>query len=72
MRALLGRWCARRLMKALKLNVEVKRKYKGTINSKHPLPVAENVLDRQFSTQVPNQTGVWKSRICRHRKAGFA
>ena len=50
-----GRDRTRRLMKALNLKVKQKRKYKVTTDSKHHLPVAENVLNRQFSPQAPNQ-----------------
>ena len=50
-----GRDRTRRLMKALNLKVKQKRKYKATTDSKHQLPVAENVLNRQFSPQAPNQ-----------------
>lgn len=51
----------RRLMKALNLRVKPKRKYKATTDSKHNLPVAENVLNRQFSPTEPNQ--VWGTDI---------
>ena len=50
-----GRYRARRLMKALGLVVKPKRKYKATTDSKHRLPVAENVLNRAFSPEAPNQ-----------------
>jgi putative transposase len=45
----IGRDRTRRLMKALNLKVKQKRKYKATTDSKHNLPVAENVLNRQFA-----------------------
>jgi HTH-like domain/Integrase core domain len=51
----IGRDRTRRLMKALNLKVKRKRKYKATTDSKHNLPVAENVLNRQFGPQGPNQ-----------------
>jgi len=51
----IGRDRTRRLMKVLNLKVKQKRKYKVTTDSKHQLPVAENVLNRQFSPQAPNQ-----------------
>jgi len=34
---------------------KVSRKYKATTNSQHNLPVAENLLDRQFTADRPNQ-----------------
>ena len=51
----IGRDRVRRLMKALNLKVNQMRKYQVTTDSKHRLPVAENVLNRQFSPQGPNQ-----------------
>jgi transposase InsO family protein len=51
----IGRDKTRRLMKALKLKVKQKRKYKVTTDSKHNFPVAKNVLDRDFSPSAPNQ-----------------
>jgi len=37
------------------------RKFRNTTDSDHPLPVADNVLDRQFDPQGPNQK--WVSDI---------
>jgi transposase InsO family protein len=51
----IGRGRTRRLMKVLNLKVKQKRKYKATTDSKHQLPVAGNVLNRQFTPQGPNQ-----------------
>ncbi|TNF96109.1 MAG: IS3 family transposase [Gammaproteobacteria bacterium] len=50
-----GRDKVRRLMKSMKLKVRKKRKYKITTDSKHNLPVAENMLDRRFNPEKPNQ-----------------
>ncbi|WP_276322081.1 IS3 family transposase [Paenibacillus thalictri] len=47
-----------RIMKELGLKSRTIKKYKATTNSKHQLPVAENVLNRQFRPQAPNQTWV--------------
>ena len=38
-----------------------KRRYKVTTDSKHGLPVADNLLDRNFTPAAPNQ--VWTSDI---------
>ena len=38
-----------------------KRKYRATTNSKHDLPVAPNLLDRQFRPDAPNK--VWTADI---------
>ena len=51
----IGRDRTRRLMKALQLKVKQKRKYKVTTDSKHKLPVARNVLNRDFSPSAPNR-----------------
>jgi putative transposase len=45
----IGRDRTRRLMKVFNLKVKQKCKCKETTDSKHQLPVAENVLNRQFS-----------------------
>lgn len=57
----IGRDRTRRLMEALNLKVKPKRKYKVTTDSKHRFPVAENVLERQFNPNGPNQ--VWGTDI---------
>jgi putative transposase len=41
-------------MKALNLKVKPKRKYQMTTDSKYHLPVAENVLNRQFALRGSN------------------
>lgn len=51
----IGRERTRRLMKQLGLKVKQKRKYRVTTDSNHKLPVAKNVLQRQFSPSAPNQ-----------------
>jgi putative transposase len=50
-----------RLRRELGLRCKQKRKFKGTTNSNHNLPVAENVLDQTFAPTVPNQ--VWVTDI---------
>jgi putative transposase len=56
-----------RLMKELGLRSQTKRRYKATTDSKHDMPVAENVLDRRFEVEAPNTawvtdiTHVWTS-----------
>lgn len=52
----IGRDKTRHLMTALELKVNQKRKYKVTTDSKHKLPVAKNVLNRDFSPSAPNQS----------------
>ena len=51
----------RRLMKANGIRARHKRRYKATTDSKHALPVASNLLGRQFKTSAPNQ--VWTADI---------
>jgi transposase InsO family protein len=45
-------------MRAAGLVCKTKRKFKATTNSKHNLAVADNLLDRQFTVQQPNQAYV--------------
>ena len=47
-----------RLMRAAGLACKTKRKFIATTNSNHKLPIAPNLLDRQFTVQQPNQTYV--------------
>jgi len=47
-----------RLMKAAGLKVRCKRKFRVTTTSKHHHPVAENLLNRDFVADQPNQKWV--------------
>jgi putative transposase len=53
-----GRKRLGRLMRSAGLACKTQRKFKATTNSKHDLPVADNLLDRQFTVQKPNQVYV--------------
>lgn len=44
-----------RLMKKHGIRAKTKKKFKATTNSKHKLPVAENILERDFSPECPNK-----------------
>lgn len=44
-----------RRMKQLNLRAKAKKKFKVTTDSKHRLPVAPNLLNRDFKATVPNQ-----------------
>jgi transposase InsO family protein len=46
---------ARKLMKEADVQVKHRKKYKVTTNSNHKQPVFENVLDRKFDVEAPNQ-----------------
>jgi putative transposase len=50
-----------RLMREHRIPARHKRRHKVTTDSKHRLPVAENLLDRNFTPTAPNQ--VWTSDI---------
>lgn len=50
-----------RLMNEMGLQSITVRKYKATTNSKHALPVFENVLNQRFNVSAPNK--VWVSDI---------
>jgi putative transposase len=56
-----GKGYVERLMSANGISAKRKRKFVVTTDSKHHLPVAENILDRQFSVEEPNK--VWLSDI---------
>lgn len=43
-----------RIMQANNIHSKVKKKFKATTNSKHNLPVAENILNRNFRVDAPN------------------
>jgi transposase InsO family protein len=50
-----------RFMRENGIRARHKRRYKVTTDSKHGLPVAENLLDRNFTPDAPNQ--VWTADI---------
>lgn len=51
----------RRIRKKLGLRCKQKRKFKATTDSNHALPVAPNLLDRQFEVAAPNEA--WTTDI---------
>ena len=57
----IGRYKIRKLMRAAGLVPVWKRKFISTTDSKHTLPVAENVLNRRFNPDKPNLA--WTSDI---------
>ncbi len=54
-----------RLMKEHGIRSKTVRKYKQTTNSKHSLPVSENLLNQDFSASHPNQKWVTDITYCR-------
>ena len=44
-----------RIMRENGIRSKTRRKYKATTNSRHNLPVAENILNRDFSASAPGQ-----------------
>jgi transposase InsO family protein len=56
-----GKERVERLMRENGIHARRKRRYKVTTDSKHGLPVAPNLLDRNFTPTAPNQ--VWTSDI---------
>jgi putative transposase len=56
-----GKERVERLMRENGIRARHKRRYKVTTDSKHALPVAANLLDRNFMPTAPNQ--VWTSDI---------
>ncbi|WP_216352526.1 IS3 family transposase [Aquaspirillum sp. LM1] len=57
----LGRYKVRKLLNAFNLKTCWKRKFVHTTDSKHTLPVAENLLNRKFNPKALNQA--WASDI---------
>jgi transposase InsO family protein len=53
-----GRHRVAKLMKKANIVSKTKRKFKVTTDSKHKLPVAENILNRKFAVASPNQAWV--------------
>ena len=51
----------KRIRRKLGLRCRQKRKFKATTDSRHSLPVAENLLDQKFEASAPKQ--VWLSDI---------
>jgi putative transposase len=51
----------RRISKKLGIRCKQVKKFKATTNSKHSLPVTENLLDQKFTAEAPNET--WVSDI---------
>src|SRR6185437_14564294 len=56
-----GKERVRKLMAQHGIRARHKRKYIATSNSNHDLPVAPNLLERNFTATAPNQ--VWTSDI---------
>ncbi len=57
----IGRNAVHRLIRNYGIMARYKRKYKTTTDSRHSLPTAPNLLNRQFKVSAPNQ--VWVSDI---------
>jgi len=53
-----GRYAARTLMRAAGVECKQRRRYRVTTDSRHRLPVAENILNRQFTVAKPNEAWV--------------
>jgi putative transposase len=51
----------RRLRKKLGIRCKQVRKFKATTDSKHTLPIADNLLDQKFTVPAPNR--IWTSDI---------
>ena len=56
-----GKERVRKLMKLHGIKARGKKKFVVTTDSKHNLPIAQNLLDRNFMPEAPNQ--VWTSDI---------
>ncbi|OPX41046.1 MAG: hypothetical protein B1H13_04160 [Desulfobacteraceae bacterium 4484_190.3] len=56
-----GRHRARSLTKKTGVSVKCRKRFKRTTDSNHKLPVAPNLLDRQFEVERPNK--IWCADI---------
>ena len=56
-----GRYRARTLMALAGVSAKQHKKFKATTNSRHDLPVAPNLLEREFSVEAPDRA--WASDI---------
>lgn len=56
-----GRHKVRRLMRQNNISCKQRRRYVTTTKGNHTLPVAENILNRKFNIEKPNQ--VWAADI---------
>ena len=56
-----GKARVERLMREHEIRARHKRRFKATTDSKHNLPVAANLLDRQFSAAAPNR--LWSADL---------
>jgi hypothetical protein len=56
-----GKERVRKTMKNNDIRVRSRRRFKATADSRHNLPIAPNLLNRQFATQAPNK--VWVGDI---------
>jgi putative transposase len=66
----IGRYKVRRLMREADLKPVWKKKFVNTTDSNHDLPVAANILNRQFNPAKPNQA--WTSDITYiHTRTGW-
>jgi len=54
----IGRYRVRTLMRQHGLQTKWRRKFVNTTDSKHDMPVAENILNRQFKPEAANQAWV--------------
>ena len=56
-----GRYQASSLMRRLELHIKSRKRFKVTTDSKHDLPIAPNLLNREFQVDVPDRA--WASDI---------
>jgi len=56
-----GKTRVERLMREHDIRARHKRRFQATTDSKHDLPVAANVLERNFSPEAPNR--VWSADL---------
>ena len=68
----IGRYRVRRLMREAAVHPVWKRKFTHTTDSRHDLPIAENLLDRKFEPAVPNLAWVSDITYVRTRRLALS
>ncbi len=62
----------RRIRKKLGIRCKQKRKFRATTDSRHTLPVAENLLNQQFEATRPNEVWLRETKSGNTREHFFA
>ena len=56
----------KRLRRKLGIRCKQRKKFKATTNSKHKLPVAQNLLKQEFKVSAPDKVWGQRHHLCTH------